>query len=55
MEHRHAPSYRKEKDVISAKSPRERVVLLPMYLTVRDFDVLEGPTRITRGAVEATV
>ena len=24
-------------------------------LTVRDFDVLEGPTRITRGAAEATV
>jgi heme-degrading monooxygenase HmoA len=24
-------------------------------LTVRDFDVLEGPTRITRGSVQATV
>ncbi len=24
-------------------------------LTGRDFDVLEGPTRITRGSVEATV
>ncbi len=25
------------------------------YLTVRDFDVLEAPTRITRGSAEATV